>query len=108
MEKLNRHIIVATWKPRFCHGNVYQIVQRAIKKIMGQTNYHLPPCFQAKCSTSIKKRPGRMEFQRGVLVKKNDGWIVNTTPHQGSGILSSMTQANCFIVLNKNDSFIEK
>jgi len=86
----------------------YQIVQPAIKKIMGQTNYHLPPCFQAKCSTSIKKRPGRMEFQRGVLIKKNDEWIVNPTPHQGSGILSSMTQANCFIVLNKNDSFVEK
>ena len=50
-----------------------------------------------------------MEFQRGVLIKKNDDeWIVNPTAHQGSCILSSMTQANCFIVLNKNDSFIEK
>lgn len=86
----------------------YQIVQPAIKKIMGQTNYQLPPYFRAKCIEPIKKRPGRMEFQRGVLIKKNNEWIVQPTANQGSGILSSMTQANCFIVLDKTDSNIEK
>jgi len=41
-----------------------------------------------------------MEFQRGILAPDGaGGWSVRTTGDQGSGILSSMSQANCFIVL---------
>ena len=48
----------------------------------------------------IRKAPGRTEFQRGILARDGDGgWSVRTTGDQGSGILSSMSQANCFIVL---------
>ena len=44
--------------------------------------------------------PGRTEFQRGILAPDgNGGCTVRTTGDQGSGILSSMSQANCFIVL---------
>jgi molybdopterin molybdotransferase len=44
---------------------------------------------------------GRTEFQRGVLAPgANGGWDVRPTGDQGSGILSSMSQANCFIVLD--------
>jgi molybdopterin molybdotransferase len=44
--------------------------------------------------------PGRTEFQRGILSPDvAGGWTVRTTGDQGSGILSSMSQANCFIVL---------
>ncbi len=43
--------------------------------------------------------PGRTEFQRGVLTIGPNGCEVKTTGDQGSGILSSMTQANCFVVL---------
>ena len=44
--------------------------------------------------------PGRTEFQRGILTADGtDGWAVRTTGEQGSGVLSSMSQANCFIVL---------
>ena len=46
------------------------------------------------------KAPGRTEFQRGILAPDGaGGWTVRTTGDQGSGILSSMSQANCFIVL---------
>jgi molybdopterin molybdotransferase len=43
--------------------------------------------------------PGRTEFQRGVLARDGDCWTVRTTGEQGSGVLSSMSQASCFIVL---------
>ena len=47
--------------------------------------------------------PGRTEFQRGILsADANGGWTVRTTGDQGSGILSSMSQANCFIVLGSD------
>ena len=48
----------------------------------------------------IRKVPGRTEFQRGILAPDGAGALtVRTTGDQGSGILSSMSQANCFIVL---------
>jgi molybdopterin molybdotransferase len=48
----------------------------------------------------LKKAPGRTEFQRGVLFRDADGqWRVRVTGEQGSGILSSMSDANCFIIL---------
>ena len=50
-------------------------------------------------AATIRKRPGRTEFQRGILSASDGGWTVCTTGDQGSGILSSMSQANCFIVL---------
>jgi molybdopterin molybdotransferase len=54
-------------------------------------------------SSPIKKVPGRTEFQRGILTANTDGaWSVRTTGDQGSGILSSMSQANCFIILGSD------
>ena len=47
-----------------------------------------------------RKKPGRREFQRGVVSYGADGrLVVHKTGHQGSGVLSSMAAANCFIVL---------
>lgn len=55
---------------------------------------------QVKCSSDLRKSPGRMDFQRGVLTVNALGEnMVNSTGSQGSGILSSLAQANCFIVL---------
>jgi molybdopterin molybdotransferase len=52
--------------------------------------------------------PGRTEFQRGILTQDESGrWSVRTTGDQGSGILSSMSQANCFIVLSASSGNVE-
>lgn len=55
---------------------------------------------QASTSTELRKSPGRMDFQRGILTVNEDGdSVVSSTGAQGSGILSSLTRANCYIVL---------
>ncbi|MBU2924172.1 molybdopterin molybdotransferase MoeA [Colwellia sp. 4_MG-2023] len=55
---------------------------------------------KVKCVKDLKKSPGRMDFQRGVLSVNDQGDnVVESTGSQGSGILSSLVQANCFIVL---------
>jgi molybdopterin molybdotransferase len=55
---------------------------------------------KAVCTTPIKKAPGRTEFQRGILSADAQGnWTVRVTGDQSSAILSSMSLANCFIVL---------
>ena len=56
--------------------------------------------FKATLAAPIRKAPGRTEFQRGILTPAANGYEVRTTGDQGSGILSSMSQANCFIVLS--------
>jgi molybdopterin molybdotransferase len=47
----------------------------------------------------MRKKPGRTEYQRGILELKNGEWSVRLTGAQGSGILHSMSEANCFVVL---------
>lgn len=78
----------------------YQLVQPALKHLMGQIDYKLPPLLKAKCISPITKKPGRMEFQRGFYTVKNGELSVKPNPHQGSAILSSMSKANCLIVLD--------
>ncbi|WP_094752134.1 molybdopterin molybdotransferase MoeA [Psychromonas sp. CD1] len=55
---------------------------------------------QAKCSHVVKKSPGRTDFQRAIYKIDDAGQlIVQTTGSQGSGVFSSMSQSNCFMVL---------
>ena len=78
----------------------YQFVRDAMMILQGRTNVEPVPTFKAALAAPIRKAPGRTEFQRGILARAADGsWTVRTTGDQGSGILSSMSQANCFIVL---------
>jgi len=77
----------------------YQIVQPALLQQMGATGIS-PLRLHATCTTDLKKRPGRTEFQRGILRQDEQGRLtVASSGHQGSHILSSMSRANCFIVL---------
>ncbi|MBD3669972.1 MAG: molybdopterin molybdotransferase MoeA [Gammaproteobacteria bacterium] len=77
----------------------YQFVLPALKRLMGQTDVE-PVRIPVRCASSLKKRAGRMEYQRGILETSEDGsMVVRSTGHQGSHILSSMSEANCFIVL---------
>lgn len=78
----------------------YQFVRDALMLLMGQNESTPLPTLKVKCSSIIRKAPGRTEFQRGMLARDAEGeWTVRTTGDQGSGILSSMSRANCFIVL---------
>jgi molybdopterin molybdotransferase len=78
----------------------YQFVRDALRILQGERDVGPLPTFRVPLSAPIKKAPGRTEFQRGILSPDGaGGWTVRTTGDQGSGILSSMSQANCFIIL---------
>jgi molybdopterin molybdotransferase len=80
----------------------YQFVREAMLVLMGQTNPAPLPTFNVICTENIKKQTGRTEFQRGILFADGDGiWKVKPTGAQGSAILSSMSLASCFIVLDE-------
>ena len=86
----------------------YQFVLPALEKIMGFTPPPLRPTLKARCSKAIRKKPGRTEVQRGILETTDDGrWLVHLTGKQGSGILRSMSLANCFILLPHEGGDVE-
>lgn len=79
----------------------YQFVREAILYLAGQNPVPDLPLLKASCTEPIRKLAGRTEFQRGILFAERDGtWKVRPTGNQGSGILRSMSEANCFIVLD--------
>jgi len=77
----------------------YAFVREALMILQGRRDVLPMPMFKATLAAPLRKAPGRTEFQRGILAQDGKGWSVRTTGDQGSGILSSMSQANCFIVL---------
>ncbi len=76
----------------------YQFVRPALLALMGRLPAPLPQ-FRVPCAVPLKKAAGRSEFLRGLLFQEDGEWRVRTTGAQGSGILRSMAEANCFIVL---------
>ncbi|MCW9013194.1 MAG: molybdopterin molybdotransferase MoeA [Gammaproteobacteria bacterium] len=77
----------------------YQFVQPSLQILSGETMQNAIK-LTARCLSKLKKRPGRKDFQRGVLSNNEIGeLVVDTTGIQGSHMLSSMAKANCFIVL---------
>ena len=57
--------------------------------------------------SSTRKSPGRTEFQRGVIYLENGVFKVRVTGEHGSGILKSMSDANCFIMLHDHVGNVE-
>ncbi|MEA3192894.1 MAG: molybdopterin molybdotransferase [Betaproteobacteria bacterium] len=76
----------------------YAFVRDALLHLSGRTDTLLP-ALTAVSSENIRKVPGRTEYQRGVVFQEQAQWKVRTTGQQGSGVLRSMSEANCFIVL---------
>jgi molybdopterin molybdotransferase len=86
----------------------YQFVRDAMLVLMGADPVASIPTFRATCTVKLRKAPGRTEFQRGVLTQAPDGTLtVKPTGEQGSGILKSMSDANCFIILGDATGNVE-
>ena len=81
---------------------LYQLTVPAMAKMSGEL---VKPALRlnAICSDALSKAPGRTDFQRGTYSTNEQGQlVVSTTGNQGSGVFSSMSQSNCFIVLEQD------
>ena len=79
----------------------YFFARMALLRMMG-AEASVAPLLQAISSAPIRKKAGRTEYQRGIFSRSAGGRTeVRLTGAQGSGILSSMTQANCIVVLHE-------
>lgn len=75
-----------------------QFVRPALLRLMGARKIE-KPMVNAILEEDIKKKPDREHFIRGYFSIKDGVVFVNTTGPQGSGILRSMSMANCLIIL---------
>lgn len=96
----NAHFFGLPGNPVSVMVTFYQFVRDALLKLAGRDPIEPLPTFQVPCTSTLKKAPGRTEFQRGILSRDAAGKLsVRVTGEQGSGILRSMSEANCFIIL---------
>ncbi len=78
----------------------YAFVRDALLHMAGAAPQPLP-LLRAASVAPLRKKPGRTEFQRGIVSRAGDGrWQVAITGAQGSGILRSMSQANGMVLLH--------
>ncbi len=85
----------------------YAFVREALRTMSGLAG-ETQPLLRAACTTPLRKKPGRTEYQRGIVTRAADGrWQVAITGSQGSGILSSMSAANGMVVLHHEQGNVD-
>ena len=85
----------------------YFLARQALLQLMGADSTPLP-LLSATAQGAIRKKPGRTEYQRGILETDASGrQSVRVTGAQGSGILRSMVEANCMIVLHDEQGTVQ-
>jgi molybdopterin molybdotransferase len=86
----------------------YAFVRQALMQMAGVQGLPLA-MLRARCLTPLRKKPGRTEYQRGIVTLGDDGqWEVRITGAQGSGILSSMSAANGLVVLPHDSGDVQQ
>jgi molybdopterin molybdotransferase len=84
----------------------YAFAREALLRLAGATPAPLPT-LQARCTSAIRKRPGRTEFQRAVVEPAPDGgWQVRLAGSQGAGVLRSMSESNALLVLRHDQGAV--
>lgn len=86
----------------------YQLVQPAINKLNGYSQWRMPALLSAKAQHNFKKKSGRQDFQRGKFSQNSEGQlVVETVGFQGSHLFSNLVHSNCFIVLEEERGDVE-
>jgi molybdopterin molybdotransferase len=77
----------------------YFFARAALLRMMGAESPQL--LVKVRSAGALRKKPGRTEYQRGILsINEHGEQQVSITGSQGSGILRSMSEANCMVVLH--------
>ncbi len=86
---------------------MHQLVVPIIKLMQGE-DCQQAPSFSVNVSTKLRKVPGRKDFQRGKLIKDENGKnSIKMFRTQGSGVLTSMSESNCYLVLDIEQQSLE-
>ena len=75
------------------------LIPELANHLVGAGGKRMRPLLTVAAANAIRKQPGRREYLRGTVVAVDGCWQVKTAGNQGSGVLRSMSEANCFVVL---------
>ena len=76
--------------------------------MMGSAKFEKLPYVQLKINAEVQRKKGRKEFVRGIIQRQGKSCSVIPLLQQGSGMLKSMSDANCFIVFDADQDLIRK
>lgn len=79
---------------------LHQLALPMLQQLAGEKT-EPPVTLRIKAATIFKKRPGRTDFQRGRISYDNDESRVRNNGEQGSGILTSFSSANCYVIIEQ-------
>jgi molybdopterin molybdotransferase len=85
----------------------YFFVQAALRQLVGEVAV-IRPMMQAKSLSKFRKKPGRTEYQRAYVYSDGGHTCVKSTGSQGSGVLRSMSEANCLVVLSHEQGSVNE
>ncbi len=103
----NSYFVGLPGNPVSAMVTLHQLAVPLLRKIAGETA-KIPLRLNAITTQKIRKRPGRTDFQRGVYEVDATGQLkVSLNGAQGSGVLSSMSGANCYIILQQERAAVE-
>ena len=95
-------VLWVTGNPVAVMVTFYQFVREALRVLSGETAAPPEPMIDARLTTRLRKT-GRVEYYRGILDRNERGELtVRTTSASSSGLLHTMSDANCFIVLSED------
>ncbi|HET6720796.1 MAG TPA: molybdopterin molybdotransferase MoeA, partial [Rhodocyclaceae bacterium] len=84
----------------------YQFVIDGLLRLMGVDPIPVRPIFRVPTVDGISRETGRREYRRGILAVEDGEWRVRLAGNRGSGVLRSMSEANCFIVLDAQQASV--
>jgi molybdopterin molybdotransferase len=85
----------------------HQLVVPGLRRLAGEM-FSSPTHYSATAAQSLKKQPGRKDFQRGILSWNESGFVVASAGSQSSGVLSGLAKANAYICLEKERGNIKE
>ena len=85
------------------------LVVPVIKKMQREAKPHEPLFINATITTPLKRRAGRRDFQRATMAKNAQGeWEVTPFKSQSSGVMTSITSANCLMIVPEEVSELKE
>lgn len=93
--------------PVSCMVSFHLFIAPAIRKAMGQTSNLLPPIVTTRISAALKSRGDRRNYMRVRVVARDGDLVSMPMASQGSGVSTSMLQANGLVIVEAGITAVE-
>lgn len=93
--------------PVSCMVAFVLFIAPALRKAMGMTGGLLPPTVLVRLETTVRSRGDRRFYQRARVISRDGLLVARPMPVQGSGVSTSMVEANAFVIVERETRSVE-